>query len=181
MKLKEIRTTFTLILIVSLVFLSGCDYIYRLLQKEGAEERDLLGEFVPSVANTSVEEVQKLLKLYGYRPGRIDGQLGLNTRNALEKFQKDNGLETTRFVDQNTWEKLNMFTASGLVANGEVNIRMVQTALKSARCDPGATDGRPGQRTLEAIKRFQKTHQLKADGNIGYKTLNELVKYLPAE
>ena len=94
---------------------SGCDFVYRLLQKEGAEERDILGESVPSVSNPAIVEVQKLLKLYGYRPGNIDGQLGLNTRNAVEKFQKDHHLKPTRFVDQETWAQLNIFSETGLV------------------------------------------------------------------
>ena len=160
---------------------SGCDVVYRFLQKEGAEERDLLGEVVPNVANPSVIEVQKLLKLYGYRPGNIDGQLGLNTRNAVKQFQKDNDLKQTRFVDQQTWAKLNIFAESGLVVKGEVDVKRVQMALKNARIDAGPSDGKWGRRTQEATKKFQKARGLKADGTIGYQTLNKLAQYLPAQ
>ena len=158
---------------------SGCDFIYRLLQKEGAEERDILGESVPSVSNPAIVEVQKLLKLYGYRPGNIDGQLGLNTRNAVEQFQKDHHLKTTRFVDQETWAQLNIFSETGLVLQGEVNAKQVQIALKKARIDPGSIDGKMGRRTQEAVKKFQKTHGIPVDGLIGYKTLLNLAQYLP--
>src|SRR5882672_9086400 len=89
--------------VVAVICFCGCDFVYRLLQKEGAQERDLVGNVVPSVANPAVVEVQKLLKLYGYRPGNIDGQLGLNTRNAVAKFQEDHHLKVTRFIDNDTW------------------------------------------------------------------------------
>ena len=167
------------VLSVTVVCGSGCDFIYRLLQKEGAEERDILGDVVPRVANPAVVEVQKLLKLFGYPPGKLDGQLGLNTRNALEKFQNDHHLKTTRFVDNATWDQLNIFGDSGLVVGGEVNGGQIQRALKNARINPGALDGKLGRQTQAAIKKFQKAHNLPPDGVIGYKTLLNLSQFIP--
>ncbi len=46
----------------------------------------------------------------------------------------------------------------------------LQKALKSAGFDPGSIDGRIGKQTVEAVKRFQKYHGLKADGVVGQKT-----------
>ena len=159
---------------------SGCDALYRLLQKEGAEERELLGEVVPSLPNPAVEEVQRLLKIFGYRPGNVDGQLGLKTRNAIEQFQKDNNLKPNRFLDQQTWAKLNVFAENGLVIKGEVNPKKVQEALKKAHFNAGPVDGKMGRRTQEAIKKFQRAQGLKADGTIGFQTLTCLAKYLGA-
>ena len=159
---------------------SGCDALYRLLQKEGAEERGLLGEMVPSVPNPAVEEVQRLLKIFGYRPGDIDGQLGLKTRNAIEQFQKDNDLKPNRFLDLQTWAKLNVFAESGLVVKGKVNPKKVQEALKKAHFNVGPVDGKMGRQTQEAIKKFQRAQGLKADGTIGFQTLTCLAKYLGA-
>ena len=79
-------------------FVTGCDLLYHMLHKEGAEEKELLGDIVPFQKNLAAEEVQALLSIYGYSPGKADGVIGLQTRNAVEEFQRDNGLEETRFV-----------------------------------------------------------------------------------
>jgi N-acetyl-anhydromuramyl-L-alanine amidase AmpD len=158
--------------------LVGCDAVYRLLQREGAEEKELLGEVVPFEYNAKVAEVQKILKLFGYRIGRADGALGANTREAIEAFQKDNGLKVSRFVDNATWEKMSQFENCGLLKEGELNMLSVQEALKKAGFDPGPIDGKVGQKTEKAILAFQEAHGLKPDGKIGLKTLNQLSLFL---
>jgi peptidoglycan hydrolase-like protein with peptidoglycan-binding domain len=157
----------------------GCDMIYRLLQKEGAEEKEILGELVPLEANPQVEYVQKLLKLYGYKVGRVDGVLGGNTRDAIAEFQKDNNLKVSRFMDKATWAALKRFESCGLVVNGELNVAAVQQALTAFGLNPGAVDGKRGRRTEAAIKEFQRRRDLKPDGRVGFKTLVELSVYLP--
>lgn len=165
---------------VVLVF-TGCDAVYRLLQKEGAEERDIIGEIVPSMPNPAVEEVQSLLRLYGYNVGNIDGKMGPNTRYALAAFQKDNNLKESKFIDKDTWEKLNELNRSGLVVNGEIDFSTVQLALQNAGFNPGEIDGKFGPRTQKMLQRFQGASGLKADGKVGPKTLKALVRYLPIE
>lgn len=159
--------------------LSGCDVIYRILQKEGAEEKDLLGIVVPNEYNPRVARVQKLLKLYGYKVGKADGSLGANTRNAIEAFQKDNDLNPSRFLDYTTWETLSLFEEYGLLVDAELNIAGIQTALTEAGFAPGPIDGKPGRRTERAIIAFQKAEGLKPDGRVGMKTLQALAQYLP--
>lgn len=160
-------------------FLFGCDFIYGILQKEGAEEKKLIGETVSFEPNPKVMEVQKLLQLYGYQPGSIDGGLGNNTRLALEAFQRDNNLPMTRFIDKATWVRLNIFQESGLISDGEIDVKTVQTALKNAGFNPGKIDGRLGAQTEAAVKKFQQAMGLRSDGNIGFKTLKELRDFLP--
>ena len=163
------------------VSLCGCDAIYRLLDKEGAEEKELVGDIIPYESNETVEEIQTLLYLYGYNAGKVDGVLGLRTRNAIEKFQKDNGLEPTRFADKATWEKLNIFKKNGLIEEGKLNVRLVQDLLKAAQFDPGKIDGKMGPKTKKAVLDFQEAHNLKVDGKIGYQTLTQLAQYLLEE
>ncbi len=167
-------------IIVCFFFLSatGCDFLYRLLHKEGAEEKELLGDAEDSESNGPAVEVQKLLKLYGYRVGTTDGKIGPNTRNAILAFQKDNGLKESRFVDKVTWQRLHMFEDCGLVANGELSIMGIQKALKAAGMDPGAIDGKMGRKTDETVKAFQQREGLKPDGKVGFKTLKRLAGYL---
>src|SRR5262245_60800757 len=107
---------------------SGCERVYYLLQKEGAEEKEIVGEALPLEANPKVEEVQKLLKLFGYPIGNVDGKIGPATRASILLFQKNNDLEETRFIDKATWEKLHMFDECGLTVKGNINIQAVQQA-----------------------------------------------------
>ena len=156
----------------------SCDFAYKILQKEGAEEKDLLGEILPFTYNANVEEVQQLLKIHGYNPGKADGKIGNNTRKAIEKFQQDHGLKITRFVDKKTWAKLSLVKEAGLVLSGEINMKTLQTVLKSAGFNPGKIDGKGGRQTQKALQDFQAAHGLKPDGVIGSQTLNKLVEYL---
>jgi len=177
-----VRRFFVIGALISLVVsVSACDRIYALLQKEGAEEKQLVGEVLPFEKNVKVLEVQRLLKLFGYRVGKPDGKLGANTRNAIAQFQADNGLPVTRFVDKETWERLNIFSATGLVENGILNIKAVQQALKISGFDPGPVDGRMGTLSAEALKNFQMSRGLAPDGKIGFKTLRELSWQLGSE
>jgi peptidoglycan hydrolase-like protein with peptidoglycan-binding domain len=161
--------------------LCGCDALYRLLDKQGAEEKVLVGEITPFETNPKVEEVQALLNIYGYDVGAVDGILGLRTRNAIEKFQKDNGLEPSRFADNATWEKLCVFKENGMIVDQKLNIRLIQSLLKKAGFPLGEIDGKIGPKTREAVMAFQKAQGLKADGKIGHKTLSALAEYLPEE
>ena len=179
MKGKKIKPLLLIFSVFLCVFVScGCDAIYGLLQREGAEEKELLGEILPRQRNQQVVKVQKLLKLYGYKVGRVDGILGANTRKAIESFQRDNDLSPTRFVDRATWEQLNIFEPYGLVVDEEVSIYAVQIALREAGLEPGSPDGKFGRRTLIALKLFQEAEGLKPDGKIGIKTLHALSQFL---
>ncbi len=157
----------------------GCDFVYRLLNKEGAEEKALVGEIIPHERNLVVEEIQTLLKLYGYSAGNVDGVLGFRTREAVAQFQKDNALKESRFVDKATWERLGVFKENKLVVNNELNIKLIQKILKKAGFNPGSADGKMGEKTKKAVKVFQQAHGLTSDGKIGYKTLLKLASYLP--
>lgn len=159
-------------------FLMGCDFVYRLLDEQGAEEKALVGEVSPLEKNPVVEEVQTLLQVYGYNPGTVDGVLGLQTRNMIEKFQKDNGLDPSRFVDQKTWEKLIVFKQNGLIVDDQVNVPLLQELLNAAGFPVGEVDGKFGPRTKKSVEDFQTAHQLKADGRVGYKTMQALSVYM---
>ena len=166
-------------LMLTIMTAGGCDRMYRILQKEGAEEREILGEIVPFKPNKNVAEVQKLLKLYGYNIGNVDGKLGGNTRTAIAAFQRDNDLKVSRFVDYATWQRMHVFEEYGLVVDGDLNIKAVQIALKNAGFYSGKIDGKHGRGTEEAIQNFQKFKKLKPDGRIGIRTLNYLAEHIP--
>jgi len=60
----------------------------------------------------------------------------------------------------------------------ELSAKQIQKALKSAGFYQGAVDGKIGPMTKDAIIKFQKAHNLKADGIVGKRTSTELNKYL---
>ena len=65
-----------------------------------------LNIFVEAAQSHSVYEVQKKLNEKGYDSGPVDGIMGIKTREAIEKFQKDNGLSVSGKLDNETEKKL---------------------------------------------------------------------------
>jgi hypothetical protein len=53
-------------------------------------------------------QVQQALAQQGYYQGPIDGILGPMTRDAIQRFQADNGLEVTAAIDQSTLASLGL-------------------------------------------------------------------------
>jgi len=56
--------------------------------------------------------------------------------------------------------------------------KQVQLALQNAGYYFGSIDGKVGRQTRDAVKEFQKDHNLKSDGVVGQKTWSELKNYL---
>lgn len=168
-----------LLLFVLFVPLAGCDRIYAVLHKPGGEERQILGAFEFNEYNARVEEVQKVLKSFGYPIGRPDGRFGASTREAVAKFQGDEGIKVTRFVDKETWARMQVYTGSPLFKSAVLDGRVVQKALAKAGFGSGRIDGQIGRHTREALKGFQASQGLVADGQIGLRTIKALLKYVP--
>ncbi|MEI6438025.1 MAG: peptidoglycan-binding protein [Candidatus Omnitrophota bacterium] len=169
-----------LLLFVLLLPATGCDRIYAVLHKPGGEERAILGAFEFNVFNARVEEVQKILKGFGYNIGHPDGKFGASTREAVARFQADEGLKVTRFVDKATWAAMQGYLTSPLFKKGVLSGHAVQKALSKAGFGVGKIDGQLGRNSRQAIKAFQASQGLDADGQIGLRTIKALLKYLPA-
>ena len=52
-------------------------------------------------------EIQTALKSAGFYAGNIDGKIGPKSKQAIEDFQKANGLKVDGKVGPKTWEALN--------------------------------------------------------------------------
>jgi peptidoglycan hydrolase-like protein with peptidoglycan-binding domain len=170
---------FRFFLFLFLVFSSsGCDRIYTLLHKPSNEEHQVLGDVVYNEYNPKVEELQKVLRLFGYTIGRADGKFGASSREAVAKFQEEEGLEVTRLVDKATWTRIQEYVQSPLFHKMQINVKGLQTALRNAGFNPGKIDGGMGPQTQGAVKDFQRAHNLIADGMIGLKTIKALLPYL---
>lgn len=59
--------------------------------------------------------------------------------------------------------------------------RQIQLALKNAGFYGGSIDGKLGPKTREAVRAFQRSNGLTADGRVGSKTSGALAKYLSKE
>ena len=68
-------------------------------------------------------------------------------------------------------------TGSAVSAEKLTN-KQIQKALKNAGYYDGTIDGKMGRKTKAAIKEFQKSNGLKADGVAGKNTKEKLLKYL---
>lgn len=76
------------------------------------------------MAGTDVQELQNILKTWGYNigPYGADGQYGTDTANAVKAFQKDAGLNPDGVVGNNTLEVLaRAGVIVGTVATTSVN------------------------------------------------------------
>lgn len=58
-----------------------------------------------------IKDVQTCLKNAGFYDGKIDGVKGKNTKKAIKKFQKANGLKADGVVGKRTWELLSKYSS----------------------------------------------------------------------
>lgn len=143
-----------------------------------------------SVAIGSVADVQRGLNTLGYSPRLAeDGKLGPVTIAAIKSFQSKNGLVVDGSAGPATKAGISNALASfvpgpaapvaaaatAAVASGKVSpvvsAKDVQHALNMLGAKPTLQeDGKPGPKTIAAIKAFQLTHGLAADGVAGAKT-----------
>ena len=72
-----------------------------------------LPTLLPGSKGTAVSKAQQLLKDKGYYQGRIDGDFGVGTRDAIAAFQRANGLTVDGKVGAQTWNKLQEPAISG--------------------------------------------------------------------
>jgi hypothetical protein len=65
-------------------------------------------EYEDAAADSSISAVQSALSREGYYSGAVDGSFGVETRNALRRFQRDRGLSVTGRIDRATTNALGL-------------------------------------------------------------------------
>jgi len=107
---------------------------------------------------------------------------GCATGSKKQTTQQSDYQGPSQTYQQNTssWDYEDVQPAKSTTYSAPVNLsaRQIQKALKSAGFYQGAVDGKIGSKTKSAIIKFQKAHNLKADGVVGKRTSIELNKYL---
>ncbi len=131
-----------------------------------------------------VTDLQRRLKLLGYDIGTkdVDGFFGLDTENAVRKFQQDRGLLVTGIIDQETWQELvdagykigeRMLYLKYPPFRGD-DVRTIQLWLKTLGFYPYNENGIFCERTHRALIEFQNNMSIADDGIVGEETLQHL-------
>jgi len=93
----------TLVLFISIIAVFGyiiqTNQITNVISKKGSTGNEVI-------------QIQKKLKHWGYYKGEIDGIYGSKTKNAVEKFQKNNGLISDGIAGKKTLEAMGIQTTS---------------------------------------------------------------------
>ncbi len=119
--------------------------------------------------DTDVGEIQQRLYELGYID-KVTNYFGTLTEAAVKKFQKLNGLSEDGKVGKNTREMLYSENAKpNMYSYGEQSpeILTYQQRLKALGYLTTEPDGMFGADTITAVKRFQESNGLIADGYIG--------------
>lgn len=113
-------------------------------------------------SNKYVKYLQYGLHILCYKVKPIDGIFGEGTKKAVMKFQFDHDLDADGKVGDGTWKQL------------KNEILSIQTQLNKKGYNTGGVDGIAGEKTLDAVVKFQKDNGLGDDGMVGEKTRTAL-------
>ena len=126
-----------------------------------------------------VQALQRRLAATGYAPGPMDGLYGPLTQRAVRRFQEAYGLLVDGIAGPFTLTALAarnpvIHPGAGYASDGSAPVRVLQRRLARAGFRPGRVDGLYGPLTEQAVKRFQTSHGLPADGVASPRTLKRL-------
>ena len=145
----------------------------------------------------NVEKLQQALKIKGYYTGVVDGKYGNNTANAVKAFQKSVGLSQSGKADNNTILKLFGSVSSTTVANDPnmngiksisqitvpkttkkgdsgKDVLALQQALKIKGYYTAPITSKYDDKTVTAVKAFQKAKKITQDGVANNDTIKAL-------
>lgn len=142
--------------------------------------------------------IQEALEELDFYYADITGKYGKRTQAAVKKFQKRYGLEQSGIADEETQRMI--FAKAGVEApqssdeqtdvygsetlregsRGDA-VRLLQENLTLLKFYSGSITGSYGRLTKEAVRRFQKEHDLSADGVAGPRTFKKLTQLLVGE
>ena len=162
--------------------------------EEKKEETKDDGSLKKGAKGSEVKKLQQRLKELGYYKSSCDGDYGNVTVTAVKAFQKKNGLTQDGVAGSSTLKKLN--STSAIAANGKTQaqsekeetkvddtlkkgdkgseVKKLQQRLKELGYYNYSIDSSYGDRTVEAVKAFQKKNSLSVDGICGTATLRKL-------
>jgi peptidoglycan hydrolase-like protein with peptidoglycan-binding domain len=136
---------------------------------------------------TTIRAIQQALERQGLKVGAADGVWGERTTSAIGNFQRARGMPASGVPDAHTLAALGLLPGStdrpAPVRDGQspraadldpAAIRMIQQALTQRGFDNGTPDGIWGDRTVSALRDFQRTRGLEPGGEPDVHTLAAL-------
>lgn len=111
--------------------------------------------------------LQHGLRILCCSPGSIDGVYGSGTATAVSNFQGKYNLSQTGVCDVTTWNKLKQL------------IKEIQQRLRDRGYNVPLVDGIATSALAEAVKQFQESNYLTADGQVGPSTYDILMSDIP--
>ncbi|MBI4708430.1 MAG: peptidoglycan-binding protein [Candidatus Omnitrophica bacterium] len=98
-------------------------------------------------------------------------------KDSINKIEEEKASVSQQMQEQ-AWNKRSLKKQCAKEVKTRPTVKQIQIALKNAGFDPGNIDGKFGNSTREAIKAFQRAHNLTANGRVRSKTWNLLKEYL---
>ncbi len=134
---------------------------------------------------TDVAKAQERLTFYKYYTGTVDGIYGSGTFTAVKNFQANNKLTVDGKIGPNTAALLLTDTAVAGVLPSDLDytlkpgssgeaVKDLQRQLRETYYYEGKIDGIYGSDVIRAVKAFQASASLTADGKAGAKTKDAL-------
>ncbi|MDE5095982.1 MAG: peptidoglycan-binding protein [Trichodesmium sp. St11_bin5] len=158
------------------------------------QKRENQKKILQGSRGAEVWAVQRRLQARGFNPGAVDSIFGARTTKAVKAFQESVGLTVTGIVDELTWTSLakpsfssrppiqiakiptlkqkQVVKVEKILAKGDrgSKVKTLQIGLGTMGFNPGPIDGIFGSKTTGAVKEFQKSKGIKADGIVDQKT-----------
>jgi N-acetyl-anhydromuramyl-L-alanine amidase AmpD len=123
-----------------------------------------------------VSALQYLLNANGFDAGTVDGDFGPATESAVRSFQTSRGLDADGIVGPQTWTALLSAGTRPTLSEGSTgaDVSRLQRALTAALDRTIAIDGIFGPDTAQAVRDYQTSRGLDADGIVGTQTWTAL-------
>lgn len=128
-------------------------------------------------SGAAVKDLQTRLKAAGRYSDAIDGKFGPNTLNAVKAFQRSVGLTVDGVVGPRTWGALIARDLNGTTLKSGQDSNQVKILQRSLNAFLGSgltVDGKFGPATQTAVKKYQSSRGLSADGVVGAKTISAM-------
>jgi peptidoglycan hydrolase-like protein with peptidoglycan-binding domain len=138
-----------------------------------------IDQMTPEMADAYVYGIQEELHLHGYRPGRVDGIAGRQTRSAISAYQRDAGLPVTGNASKELLDHLKfvlpkVYAKPAPSGPSQELVRDVQRRLSVRGYYLIDVDGLMGPATRDAVRQFQTDAGLPVTGAVDQRLLAEL-------